>query len=198
MVELVARAVVDAAGPFGHRSGEEHDERDHALAADRGWCARDGLDPVEDGGEVPGGGGVGFDAPCREATAELGDDPQVRPAGGVAEQCGVGDDEAADEGGERRGGAGFGEQPAPFGVDGSPAAGQDLPEETLARAEVVGDRRGVALLGGLGDLAGGDALDAADGEQPLGLVEDAVAGGGGDGCRGLSSPGGAARWWGSR
>ena len=60
-----------------------------------GGASGRGLDLVEDRGEVLGGGGVGLDPPGGEAAAELGDDAQVRPAGGVVEQGGVGHDEAA-------------------------------------------------------------------------------------------------------
>jgi hypothetical protein len=57
---------------------------------------------------------------------------------------------------------------------------------------VVADRRRVALLGGLGDLAGGDAFDAAAGEEALGFVEESLACADGDGSRGQLSSGSSA------
>ena len=151
-----------------------------------------GLDLVEDAGEVHGGGGVGLHPPGREPPPELRHDAHVGAAALGVEQRGVGDHEAADERPEVGPVAGEGAQPAALLVDGRAASRQDLQQEALARPEVVADRRGVALLGGLGDLAGGDAFDAAPGEEALGFVEQSLAGADGDGGRGQLSSGSSA------
>jgi hypothetical protein len=108
------------------------------------------------------------------------------------EERGVGDGEAADERSEVGPVAREGAQAAALLVDRRAASRQDLQQEALARPEVVADRRRVALLGGLGDLAGGYAFDAAPGEEALGFVEQSLAGADGEGSRGQLSSGSSA------
>jgi hypothetical protein len=192
VAEVVARAVVEAARPLGHRCGEQHDERDDPLLTHREGRIGSGLDLVEDAGEVHGGGGVGLHPPRGEAPAELDHDAHVGAAAVEVEPRGVGDHEAADERAQVGPLAGEGTQPATLLVDGRAPSRQDLQQEALARPEVVADRRRVALLGGLGDLAGGDAFDAAPGEEALGFVEESLAGADGEGSRGQLSSGSSA------
>jgi hypothetical protein len=52
----------------------------------------------------------------------------------------------------------------------------DRPEQPVARAEVVMERRRVLLPGRLVELPNGDPVDALAGEQALGGVDDVVSG----------------------
>lgn len=192
---VVGDALVDATGALGHHAGEQDDEADHALPPRRGVATGPLLDLVEDHREMTGGGHVGLDPPRGEVPPELIDDPEVGTTTRLGEERRVGLDEAGDEVAGRGVGSQLGATLTPRGVDRTASAREDLQQEALPRAEVVRDRRDVALLSGLDDLPGGDALDPAAGEKALRLVEETVPRGALRRWR-LSPPAGAGSWWG--